>query len=1157
MNLDWLKAPFWLLPRRFRSSWVLLTVSAFGVLTAVVLMAVGAMYSRALAEGGLQHSLAATSPSVLNTQIIAQNRPLGPADYANLRETVERISQQRLGFPGLRSGQALTRETQRHGRTESNLALRMELSDQPPGLDSPLGRPFFITDFEKHTRLLEGRWPEADPVLHQQGLDLEAVIGERVASGMGWGVGTQAFLLPFRSTPRERIALTVVGVVTPTDPDEEYWMGYPFHLNVQSFGDAPLFPFYVSEELFFDGIGTRYPALVGDYSWFLYLDTSVLTAADVAPTQEAILGLESDINKRFPRSLVLTGLKPTLAEYQQDLTLARVPLFLFISLVVVVILYFLALVMGLLARTRNDEASLLRSRGASLVQAAAILALAEGIIVVAATVAGPFLAWLLVRYWLLGTIDPIGGIESVSVGLSADMFILGAIGGLLGLAVLVVSGLNLARLGVVEFLRQRARPPTVPLIHRYYIDFLVLAVLGLLLWQTQARGGLFQRALSGRALELDPTMLVSPALALLAVAFLMLRVLPYLVRLAAWLSQHLAPAWITFTLARLARDPLPYSSLTVIVMLAAALGVFGSAFQSTLSRSEQEQALYDHGGDLVVTRVTFSPTRQKERFRELVSLGGVETISPVNRGRARLVDLLPNTQATVLAVDPVTLPETSWYRDDFSTTSDGLSELLAPLRRGRSALPDRISTGAPLLRANLDSGVPIPDEATGVGLWVRTEVAGPGPALHSSNLWMRLADAKGSYRNVDLGTLPIQSEGPGEGWAFLQGPLPLDSTYLKPPFSIVAIFISGRTFSRMPPGAIGMDDITALKCPVRSPASTDLPLPGDGREECGAIPGSGQVIEEFEEPGLWVALTHDGDQPDIAEQGPPSAYRGDHGLTFAWVDNLGDTPRGVIIPPGPFPIPAVGSRHFQRGQEVRMRVGRQYLPVIIHQVAEYFPTLHPSRRPFLLVSLEGYSAYLGRIPQGVLERTEEFWFALDDDRDRQQTIADLREELPRFAFIDDRDQALDRARRNPLAGGGWNSLTLLSIVALAVAVVLALGTHAAVAVQTGRVELTIARALGFSRFQMLLSLALERLVVALVGMVGGAVVGAALAWWTLGYLDRSSSGREVVPPMLLTSQDWIIALTVLSLVAAAALAILLAAVRAGRLRASDILRTGG
>ena len=80
-------------------------------------------------------------------------------------------------------------------------------------------------------------------------------------------------------------------------------------------------------------------------------------------------------------------------------------------------------------------------------------------------VLGPFLALGIMRYLLLGTINPqvIKG-DTLSVGLSGDMFVMGAIGGLLSLGVLVASGMGLARLGMVEFLRIRARPPSVPLL---------------------------------------------------------------------------------------------------------------------------------------------------------------------------------------------------------------------------------------------------------------------------------------------------------------------------------------------------------------------------------------------------------------------------------------------------------------------------------------------------------------------------------------------------------------------------------------------------------------------------------------------------------------------------------------------------------------------
>ena len=79
----------WLLPRHLRSSWVLLSVTFCGVLAAATIMAVGGIYSRALAEGGLHHALAVASESVLNVRVTIENRPLGGADYDNLRQGIE------------------------------------------------------------------------------------------------------------------------------------------------------------------------------------------------------------------------------------------------------------------------------------------------------------------------------------------------------------------------------------------------------------------------------------------------------------------------------------------------------------------------------------------------------------------------------------------------------------------------------------------------------------------------------------------------------------------------------------------------------------------------------------------------------------------------------------------------------------------------------------------------------------------------------------------------------------------------------------------------------------------------------------------------------------------------------------------------------------
>ena len=487
---------------------------------------------------------------------------------------------------------------------------------------------------------------------------------------LGLERGSKVSLFPFRSDPSERIVLTLVGIAEAIDPGEEFWLNDPSHFRPQDVGDQLLTPFYVREQDFFDGIGTQYPTLVGDFGWFLFADTGAVSSSNAGSTKEAVIGLETDINKRFPLSQVITGLDTTVADFQRELTLAKVPIYLFLGLVALLIVYFLALVIGLLSRYWAEEAGLLRSRGGSVLQVTSILIAIEGVVVLVSMVAGPFLALAIVRYLLLKTMDPVGvGDGGLSVGLSGDMFVMGAVGGLVSLAVLVVFGVNRARMGMVESLQQRSRPPSVSILHRYYVDLLVLVVLGLLWWQTSSRDGFISRDVASRTLDVDPSLLFGPVLALLAAAFLVLRFLPVVARLLAWTTSRVNPPWAALSIVRLARDPLPHGALLIILMMAAALGVFGASFQSTLARSQQEQALYSIGGDLVLRGTRF-PLADQEAA---TTTPGVQTASPLSRDTVTLLDGLPGANATLISFDSSTIPEVSWFRDDFSNKS--LSDL--------------------------------------------------------------------------------------------------------------------------------------------------------------------------------------------------------------------------------------------------------------------------------------------------------------------------------------------------------------------------------------------------------------------------------------------------------------------------------------------------
>ena len=1119
----------WLLPRRIRSAWGLLAVTAFGVLAAVTIMALGAMYSQGLAEAGLRHSLAVTSATVINTQIVVRNRPLGPEDYTSLRTDIEGIIDHNVAY--------LTRGQERYAKMLPTLPFVQV--GAPYGIsDVPLGRPFFVTEFPTHSRLIEGAWPSPavgnDPTacvnLANGCPQIEGVLGVDTSRLMGWGVGKEAWLMVFPGNdeePAEYIGVKIVGVAEPNDPREEYWMGSADYFRMGDWEGRPVAPIYVNEQAFFDGIGQPFPTLVGDYGWFLYINPDVITASTVQQTRDDLTALETDINSRFPRSYVLTGLENSrgtglLATYQRELTLARAPLILFISLVVVVILYFLALAVGLLAGARSAESSMLRSRGASIGQVGGLLAVGEGLIVVAATLVGPLLAWGIGSLLLVETINPAAragaGEAPLEVSLSWQMYVMGAVGGLLSLAVLTVAGGSLARLGILDFLRARARPPSAPWLQRYYIDIIAVVALAILVWQIRQRGGFVESELTGRAPTLDPSLLLAPSAALLTLAFLLLRVLPWMMTGTAWISQQFAPAWVSLSLRRMARHPLPYASLTVVVTLAAALGVFAGTFQTTLARSEADQANHSIGGDITLGGTSFIGRTEQERIDQLKSIDGVEAVSPIIREPVGFIDG-PFQRGTVLGVDPLTIGQVSWWRDDFvEGEPTPLDTLVAPLRRTLS--PET-------------AGVEIPQDAEQIGVWVRrddTPTVGASVPLPSYRLWLRIGSNRGYYRNLELGMLSQHQT----GWHHLTAPMPEESVTARADdqWRVVSIFISGDSFARTPPGGLSFDSITVY---------------GTG------TPPAGEVIEGFEETGPWVPLPQAGNVPDRTERTPDAAHTGDTGLSITWEEPLGRSPRGIVIPPAPLPLPAITGPGFVPDQAVRITVDGYIVPARVTSTVNHFPTLS-TRRSFVVVSVHELRAWLNQAPGAQPITPDEWWFDVAEGADRERVADEILGVGYRLSFLRDRDSAVDLATRNPLAGGAWDALTGIGLAALALAVALALCAHAAVAVREQRVDMSVGSALGIPQWQRIAGLALERAIVGVLGIVVGGLAGWGLARWTLGELAGNAAGGAVTPPIIFVAEGpWLVA-TFICLIVAAIAAIGLAGAVARQLRPPEVLR---
>ncbi len=1116
----------WLLRRRLSQSWLLLAVTSFGILASVTIMSTGALYSRALGEAGLRHAISSFRPEVHDAQVIAQNRPLGLGDYQKLEQLVDGVAEERLGDLHLK--------TERFGRTQANLILL----DSPtaPILGSPGGRPFFLTGFEDHTELVEGRWPDPDALTdpNKQG-DIETVLGLEAARKMGYDVGDRIFLIPRRGSS-ERITFKVVGLAEPIDHREEYWMGAPIYFDLRAVGESVIVPLFVTEDDYFQGIGERYPTLVGDFGFYLFLDAAFLTADNANHVKDQILGVETDVNKTYPRTLVLSRLDLTIEEFDKALTLARIPLYLYLSLVVVVVLYFLALITGTLGRSQAEEAGLLRSRGASIAQVTGVLALAEGVVVVIAMVVGPFLAWAVVKTLLLDTINPGGDISApIPLGLAGDMFWMGALGGVLALAVLLITATGRAKMGTLESLLSRARPPSVPFLHRYYLDLLAVVIVAIIWFQVRGRNGFVAEELSSQGITVDPTLVLGPVMGLFAAAVLLLRIIPLIVRLLAWLGTRIGPAWFQFSLLRLARDPIPHGSLAVILMLAAALGVFGATFQSSLSQAQSDQARYSVGGNMVLS----GPALPIDAPEKLARVPGITAVSPVFRDSVTPLDGPRGENMELLAVDPPALAKTSWFRDDFF--EGGLLEI------------SRLLRPRPFPASLVGTGIPLPEDSESLGIWVDSNALLELDLRSGVNLWARLMTATGIYRNIGMGDI-LETDSPGSSgaeiadvkavdgrWRLFKGDIP-EYTAVSLPLELVSIFISTSPANRLSDGAIHLDDVTAF-----GPSTGTLPA--------GVVP-AGVVIEGFEGDSPWVPLLNQDEMPDVAESSRSSARSGGSGMRFSWQEPISTGQRGIHLPPGPFPIPAIGGPDFSLGQQIRIKLGDLAVPVRFVGITSHFPTLKPDRRPFVIVDLADYRKYVRRLPFSAMDRPAEMWLALDPEADREQVIAAILSLIPGLVSVRDAEVVAGLAERNPLTGGGWNGLTIFSMVAIGIAVLLTLTVHALVSVKTGRMDLAVVRVLGFSRRQFMLSLATERLIIAAIAIAAGAAIGYWPGLQVLELVDLTPQGNAPVPPLLPAVQGWLMMGVLAGLVAGVVLSVGFAVVAARRLNTSEVLRGG-
>ena len=1111
--------------RRIIANWPLELVMFLGILLSVALLSSSIVFSDLLAEAALRASLQEATSEQVTIGVRVFNNLEDPAITGrvsayqkSLDFVAQRVAPQ---FDGFIQDQNRLFETatfffagRPHLELDNVLRPRGKIQHM-----TAVGDP-------QYTRLLSGRWP--DP--NQSTLEpLEVALDQTGSELIQLEVGDQMTVFP--ATTRDLLNdmnIEVVGIFQRNDPQSDFWDGQDKDFSYQN-DRWTIVPLFTTEDAVLKHVGQTYPGLHTNTSWIFRLDRNSVGTDDLDRIHRAIRVSRAAVVGSLDHGSITIKLDRVLNAYSEQLLLARIPLFLMVFLVTGILAYYLALIAALTVRSRSAEIAMLKSRGATTFQIG-ILVLVEGLLLAVPAVALGTLASPLVAKFLGALFFEVQA--DLGLGISLLAFLLGVGGALLAVSVLTIATLFAAQKGIVEFRQSGARPATAPFIHRYYLDLLMLVVIGILWWQTQSRGSFLVKTLGSNDLSIDYTLLLAPILALLGVGLLVLRLFPMMVAVLARVAEPLGPVWLVQGLRKISRDPIVPGSLVVLLMLATSLGVIGSAFSSTLDRNQRERAMYQAGADLWLRHNGDTSHLATLGLSDLLTEGNlVEGAAEVSRFSARpLTEGFNSTRLTALAVDTKTFAKVGWYRPDFANRSS-LAELMAAITPEESFFTD--------------DGIKLPPDSTGLALWVRADRTASRQALQA-----RFLDSQGLYFDVPLGSL---SE---KGWQRLTAQIKLPEptrgqsrlsqtrpTTLAPPYTLLSIQVSSGSIGR-DPGAMFFDSISAIT-PQGEQVLTDF-----------QTLGRWQVVEDYVTPSLHSL--------ELSQ----SVTRAGHSASASFVWSPGSAGlRGIRYGNPEEPIPVIASNELLEITEVKLGdtlalgVSTFAVPVKIVALAEFFPTVYPLDQPFVVADLRTLIHYGNRHGSRIIGGPNELWVSLPEGQKEGQVgvsnvIGALQDAGMRVIEHRLSSELVAQRLDQPLTNANWGGLLVLMFLALVLASASGIMLFSYTDTKERQTEFALLRTLGSSRNQVNRVVWFSLFLIVACGVGLGTWSGQQIGASILPILEVGEGGSRVTPPMILQT-NWLTLLIAYLVLAAVTLGtVLWLAWFTARLEVQQVLRAG-
>ena len=1177
--------------RRLRDDWQLILSIFLGILVATTLISGAPVYLDALAR----QSIATTIDSTVARRtdgfltMVTALRSVPVEDQHVQSSQAAYVSAIAGNVSEIHTG------TQRHVVTPNSV---VALPDPAAGGARSRGRlveGFFqhYSSIEQHVSFLEGRMAGVAVGRGTQGPMLEAVISQKLAEAFDdLRVDQVVVVSPSVDAP-VAISARIVGIFQPIDASEGYWQGDAEKFVNPRVPDPEgddleppplLLGMFVTEEAMIGALGAAFPGSVVSSTWYGAVDPEALKRWPSAEMRQRMDALQEELVISLPGSTVRSGVNILLRDFERRSFLSSVPLLLLLATMGVTVVYFLFMIVSYLVPGRESDVGLFRSRGTGVLQLLKLYLIEGALVTGAAVAAAPFLAMGVVALaGMLPYFRHITDGATLPVDFSPLPFAMAAGAGLLCLAVFVVPGVLGARSGVIIHRLRAARPPELPFVQRYYVDYGLLAIGGVLFWELRARGQLVSGGLFSQP-DVNEALLLAPVLFLIVVGLLFFRLFPIFVRFISGESPSLAhlataatlgvlgpalavrgidqgtgwvpevalllavalvywatvrssslgaraagiivqtaligvvlsleppdpegsaaifaatlalallvpaqllfylfrraaraaPVWVSMTLWHMARNPLQYTWLVLLLVLVSGIGILATTVGATIDRSNEDRVRYEVGADLRVSNLSSfyvrSGGRSSARLRESYgAIPGVGSVSVALRGRGSVGAGDGGEGFTYMGIESDTFD--SWFRDDFSDKT--LSELMAAL--------GPVGPVEPLT---------IPDGATEIRLWVN-----PGKYFPLVFVWIVLQDSTGSTRTVTLERLGFP------GWHMLSAELPDD---LQPPLRVVSIQLNEPGYGAV--GTVGhavFDDLHVV---------------------IGAT-GEEVLLEGFEDDLAWTALPTsviDSDELSLASE---RVHSGDRAAVFDFGKETNRGVRGFYRASGGGALPVIASSSFadsvgaSGGSSLIVSLPGGLVPVEIIELVDYFPTVDPAAGGFLLFDLDTLVSYLDALNPVSKTSVNEVFLSTTKgsatDGNDEGVLSDLVRLVRGQGRVTGASAQLESLRIDPLVSAGWRAMVPVAVGVILFTAGLGYVVYLWAIADHGAGEIGLLRSLGLSRLQVVGLVGLEHLLVATIGLGVGAWAGFQMSRLTVSSVAVADAGGRVLPPFILTTE---------------------------------------